>query len=101
MTIGTQESDQEGYYNDSKLVFLLGSHIFEVRIEATIEPPEEIESNEEESDVESTSLLPYEYAVQESPVVPRISSFDSNGLLTIKFNYTMDTVKAYGSSEAP
>ena len=53
MTIGTQESDQEGYYDNAKLVFLIGSQIFEVQIEATIEPPKEIERNDEESDVKS------------------------------------------------
>ena len=68
-----------------------------MRIQATIKSA----SNNVKEVVESEGTIiptiatlvgqPYEYQVQKSPVTPKIVSLDSSGLLTIRFNATMNT----------
>ena len=101
VTIKTGESDEEGNYDQAVLEFLIDIYSFKVQIYATIESSFFESSGDSDGESEGTtpiapSIQPYEYQVQTTPVKPNIVSLDSSGLLTIRFNATMNTSQFEG-----
>ena len=88
MQVPAEHDDKlEGYYDEAFLVFQLRSHQFKVQIITEVET---IKATNSKAEVESENdeQIPYQYSLQKNPILPKIVSFDQNGLLKIRFNTT-------------